>query len=152
MGGRLELVSPHPFFVGLVIVVGTWVAVSVLISHIGGWATLARQYGCAGEFVGPRWKLQSGQMRYLVGYNNCLTLGANREGLYISLALPFFLGHQPLFVHWRDISVTRKKVLWLKQVRLGLGREAPVPLQISERLADKLKASAGQSWPVEALG
>ena len=91
-------------------------------------------------------------MRYLVGYNNCLTLGANREGFYISLALPLFLGHPPLFIPWREISVTRKKVLWFKQVRLGLGREAPIPFQISERLAEKLRASAEQSWPVEALG
>lgn len=148
----MRLAFAHPFLFGVVIIVGLWVASSVLLSHLGGWAALARQYGCAREFVGPRWKLQSGQMRYLVGYNNCLTLGANREGLYISLAVPFFLGHQPLFIPWRDISVTRKKVLWLKQVRLGLGRETPVPFQISERLADRLKASAGQSWPVEALG
>ena len=147
----MRLVFAHPFLFGFVIIVGFWVAISVLLSHLGGWAALARQYGYSGEFVGERWKRQSGQMRYLMGYNNCLILGANREGLYISVAVPFLLGHPPLFIPWGEISVTREKVLWFKRAQLSLGRETPVPFQISERLADKLKASAGQSWPLEAL-
>ena len=112
---------------------------------------MARQYGCSEEFVGNRWRFESGQMRYLVGYNNCLTVGANREGLYISLVVPFLLGHPALFIPWSEISVTCKKVLWFKQVQLRLGGELKIPLQISERLANKLKQSAGKSWPVESL-
>ena len=140
----MSIVFAHPFPFGFVNFAGLWVAFSVLLSRIGGWATLARQYGCSGEFAGDRWRFQSGQMRYLVGYNNCLTVGANREGLYISLVVPFLLGHPALFIPWREISVSRKKVLWFKRVQLGLGCELPIPFQISERRADKLKQSAGK--------
>jgi len=147
----VSLVFARPLLFGFVIAVGFWIAFSVLLSHIGGWAILGRQYGFSEEFVGGRWRCQSGQMRYMVGYNHCLTVGAKREGLYISLAVPFLLDHPALFVPWREISVTRKKVLWFKLAQLSLGREKSVPFQISERLAVKLKASAGPSWPLEAV-
>jgi hypothetical protein len=132
---RVSLVFAHPFLFGLVTAADFWVATSVLLSHVGGWAILGRQYSYSEEFVGGRWMFRSGQMRYLVGYNHCLTIGANREGLYISLVVPFLLGHPALFIPWREISVTRKRVLCFKQARLAQGREAPIPFQICERLA-----------------
>jgi hypothetical protein len=129
--------------------VGSWAIIFTLISRVGGWATLAEQYRCEETFTGPRWSFQRGQMRWMVGYNNCLNVGADPRGLYLSILFPFRLGHPPLFIPWRDISYSSKKVLWVKFVELRLGREVTIPFRISNQLAEKLKTAAGTSWPIE---
>lgn len=146
-----HIADTHPLLVGLVLAMCIWIGVSILTSHIGGWASLARLYACSDGFSGDRWSFQSGQMRGMANYGNCLTIGANSQGLYLSILFLFRIGHPALFIPWREVSVTRKKVLWFKRVQLHLGRDLSIPLQISERLASKLKQSAGTSWPAESL-
>jgi len=88
----------------------------------------------------------------MTGYNNCLTIGANASGLYLSIIFPLRFAHPPLFIPWREISISRKKILWINIVELRLGREADVPLRIRNPLTEKLKAAAGTSWPSESSG
>jgi hypothetical protein len=61
------------------------------------------------------------------------------------------VAHPPLFIPWREISVSRKKVWWINQVRFCLGRELKIPLTIRDSLAQKLQSAAGSSWPVESV-
>ena len=151
----LNIAGAHPFLftvlLGVCLCVAFLFSVSYIISYTGGWASLARAYACSNGFSGDRWPFQSGWMRGIAGYSNCLTIGANPEGLYLSITLFPRIGHPALFIPWREISVTRKKVLWLERIQLRLGRELSIPLQVSERLASRLKESAGTSWPVESL-
>ena len=128
-----------------------WVAVSFLLSHGSGWAALAREYRTQEPYAGDRWRFQSAQMRWLLNFNHCLTIGANRTGLYLAILSPFRLAHPPLFIPWREISVRPTKLLWLRGVELRLGSELQIPLRIRESLAQKLRASAGTSWPTESL-
>jgi hypothetical protein len=96
--------------------------------------------------------ISEAQMRWLCGYNNCLSVGANPEGLYLS-TLPFFpLFHPPLFIPWTEVSFVRTKLFFVSGVRFELGREAHVPLWLRDRLAVRLKDAAGQAYPVESLG
>jgi hypothetical protein len=125
------------------------VVIMVLISHWGGWASLAEQYRSQDPFPGPVWKFQCGQFRWLANYNNCLTVGADPRGLFLWILPPFRIAHPPLFIPWREISVTRRKILWAKQVRFCLGSDLRIPLTIREGLAQKLQMAAGSSWPVE---
>lgn len=141
----------NPVLLGIVFMVVAWVAMFSAISRVGGWATLAGQYSCHETFTGPRWSFQQGQMRWMVGYNHCLNIGADPRGLYLSILFPFRIGHPPLFVPWRDISYVSKTFLWVKFVELRLGRETAIPLRISYRLAEKLKSAAESSWPIESV-
>ena len=138
-----------PFVLFFVICV--WMVVSFLSSYTSGWASLARRYACSSGFSSDRWSFHSGHMRWTANYSNCLTIGANAEGTLSIHSFLLRIGHPALFTPWREVSVTRRKVLWFKRVQLHLGRELSIPLQISERLASKLKQSAGTSWPVESL-
>jgi hypothetical protein len=80
-----------------------------------------------------------------------LTVGADPSGLYLSVMFLFRIGHPPLFLPWHEVSVRRRwKVLGLRYVELRLGQEEQLPFQISGTLADRIKAAAGASWPVEA--
>jgi hypothetical protein len=130
--------------------IGLWMAVLVILSHIGGWASLADQYRCTEPFEGSRWNFERGQFRWIAGYNNCLTMGADPRGLFLGIFPLFRVAHPPLFIPWREISVSRKKIFRVKYVRLLLGNELKIPLTISEPLAQKLQAAAGSSWPVES--
>ncbi len=86
-------------------------------------------------------------MRWLIGYNHCLTIGADPRGLYLSIFFPFRIAHPPLFIPWQDISLVSKTFLWVKYVELRLGRENAIPLRISDRLAQKLKSAAAGRMP-----
>jgi hypothetical protein len=89
-------------------------------------------------------------MRYGSHYGNCLTIGVNAQGLFLSLSIPFFPGHPPLFIPWNEITVRRTRVLWANCLELQLGRDPAIPFRIGERLAAKLAALAGEAWPKES--
>ena len=126
-----------------------WVVVGFLLGKVSGWAALGRDYAFPNPFDGKSWRFQCAQMRWMSNYNNCLTVGANEQGLYLSIFFVLRIGHPSLFIPWRDISVTRKKIWWARILELGLGQETPVPFRIREKLANRLKKAAGKSWPAE---
>ena len=143
-------VDRHPFlFVSATILVA-WVAVSLIISYTGGWNSLAHIFRCREAFSGLQCGWQSGQMRWLAHYRNCLTLGANPQGLYLAVSFPFRLAHPPLLIPWNEISLTRKRLLFVPMVRFQLGRELSVPLWVREPLANRLSEAAGTLWPKES--
>ncbi len=61
-----------------------WLLVGATISVIGGWFSLAKVYRTRVPFDGAKWRMQSGQMRWLANYSNVLTLGASPQGLYLA--------------------------------------------------------------------
>jgi hypothetical protein len=145
---------PAAFFVIFpVYFVVLWLLVSALISFVGGWRSLAKRFRLRGSFEGERWRWQSGQMRWLVGYHNCLTLGANEEGILLAIMFLLRFRHPSLLIPWNEVSVKRKR-LWIigEYVGLILGRETAVPLWIRASLAAKLRRAAVRHWPVEPVG
>lgn len=143
----------HPALIAIGALIFMCVIIFTGISHASGWAALAGQYRSQETFTGTCWSFQSGQMRWWTGYNNCLKVGGDPRGLYLTIAFPFLflIGHPPLFIPWRDITFVSKRFLWVKYVELRLGRETAIPLRINDRLAQRLKSAAGSSWPIEAV-
>ncbi len=124
-----------------------WVGVITGIGFLSGWNRLATRYRAEREFHGKLWRFQSGRMRWGMGYNNCLTVGADGLGLYLSMLLPFRMGHPPLFVRWQDLTVAPVKWLLFRGYRMEFRSEPGMSLSVSERLGDRLRAEAGQAWP-----
>jgi hypothetical protein len=87
-------------------------------------------------------------MRWIAGYGNCLTVGANEDGLYLATFPLFPLGHPPLLIPWDEVSHSKRKMLFFAMVRFELGRETAVPFWVRETLAERLKNAAGKAWPV----
>jgi hypothetical protein len=121
-----------------------------IISRVSGWFVLARRFRLAGGFDGVSFGFQSGQMRWLANYGNCLTLGANQDGLYLATMFLFRFMHPPLLVPWSEIKVVRKK-RWIfgEYVTFQMGRELAIPLRITGGPADRLREAAGIHWPIE---
>jgi hypothetical protein len=126
-----------------------WMLVCTIVSLIGGWFSLAKAYRTRSAFDGPKWRMQSGQMRYLMGYNNVLTIGVSPQGLYLASMFLFRFMHPPLLVPWSEIKVRSKKGWVFEYVTFTLGHELAIPLRIRGSLVQKLRASAGERWPVE---
>ena len=81
-----------------------WMVVCKLIAAAGGWRTLSQNYRAVSVFDGQKLWLKSIGMRKWTNYSNCITVGANKYGLYLSVLLIFRVGHPPLFFPWTDIS------------------------------------------------
>lgn len=131
----------------VLVILVCWACISYIIAHIGGWFTLARFYRLSGTFIGERWRFQSAQLRWKIGYNNCVTIGASPVGLYLSVMFILRFGHPSLFVPWSDISVRVIKGLFTPVLEFRFQQAPAIPLRVSERLSQKIRALAGTSWP-----
>lgn len=147
-------ITQHPAVLWLIIPaypIALFLGIAALLSYLGGWSALAKQFRLMGVFAGVRWKMQSGHMRGFAGYNNCLTVGCSPEGLYIAMIPLFRFRHPPLLVPWHEIAVSRRKIIFWDYVRLGLGRELDIPFTVRPKLAENLKLAAGDRWPTELV-
>jgi hypothetical protein len=145
-------VDQHPLAFGIADFLFLWVVVSFVISYTGGWAALAGKFRYRGKFNGPKWRGQSGKMRGLARYRNCLVVGGNPEGLYLAVFFPFRMAHPPMFIPWNEVTLTKSRVWFVPMVRFQLGRELSVPFWIRESLANRIRKVAGDAWPVESIG
>jgi hypothetical protein len=128
-----------------------WLFITAVVSFIGGWFSLAKVYRTGAPFNGAIWKMQSARMRSLMNYNNVLTIGASPEGLYLASMFLFRFMHPPLLIPWSEIKVQKVKGWTVEYVIFTLAHELPIPLKIRVNLAEKLRASAGNYWPIEEI-
>jgi hypothetical protein len=147
-------VQQHPVpFIALVLT-GMAAFRALLLNAIAiasGWRMLARHFAVQQPYSGQQWKWQSAMMRYFVGYNNCLSVGADQAGLFVRTMWGLRTGHPSLFVPWNEVSMGQP-TQWLgtKFVALSLGRTEQVPFRIRASLAARLQAVAGPGWPTPA--
>ena len=116
-----------------------WIGVCKLIAAAGGWGTLARDYRADSVFDSRKLWLKSLGMRKWTSYNNCINVGVNKYGLYLSVLPIFRVGHPPLFFPWTDISteVTRRRLL-PDVVKFNFAKQPDVPVIVSKRLAERI--------------
>jgi hypothetical protein len=145
-------IDRYPLAFGLADFVFLWLVVSVVLSYTGGWAALARKFRSQATFNGSKWRGESGYMRGIAHYNHCLVIGANPEGLYLSVFFLFRVSHPPLLIPWNEVTFSKSRVFFVAMVCLQLGREHPVPLSIRESLANKIREASGSAWPIETMG
>ena len=98
-----------PPFTYLLLIPTVWFSLSWLLSRISGWHRLAQRYPVSHTSESKTAEshtsesetasLRSGRIGP-VNYYSCLKFGVNDEGLLISIAPPFRVGHPPLFIPW----------------------------------------------------
>jgi hypothetical protein len=146
-----HFIEQHPMLFAAIFPIALWFLISALLSITSGWFSLSKVYRTEVPFEGAKWKGQSGRMRWLANYNSVLTLGANREGLYLACMFLFRFMHPPLLVPWREIKVRRSQAWFFEYVTFTLGHELAIPLGIQAKIADRLKGQAGDDWPIEEM-
>lgn len=134
---------PELFFTAFV---GFLIGLFFVIARLSGWTTLVTFYRFSNSFIGECWRFQSAEMRWKMGYNNCLTIGANESGLYLSVFFLFRFGHPNLFIPWTDISVNTKKGFIYTHMEFRFRQAPMIPFQVSERLGQRIAKAAGNAW------
>ena len=152
----MQTPSPPAIATGIVLFalffVAVWCAALFAVSRVSGWALLANRFRTDSTFPGPTWTWQSARLRWGCNYNNCLTLGSDPSGLYLSMMFIFSIGAPPLLVPWPEVTIVRRRqILFFRFVELRLGREEQVPMLIRENAADRIRSAAATSWPIEPV-
>ncbi len=128
------------------IFIGMWIFVSFLLSFLGGWYSLKNIYKKEITFNGEKWHFQSARIG-LVSYNSCVTVGADRNNLFLGVFFLFKIGHPDLVIPFADIEGKETKMLFFKYVKLKFKKNYSTNIVISKRLADKIEAHS--NWKYE---
>jgi len=129
-----------------------WVGVTLLLGFLSGWVSLAGEYRTSKPFSGDWWGLKSaymGPLGPLGSMRNCLNIGANQAGLYLSVFFVFRPGHPPLFIPWDDITVEDEKGIFFRNMVFHFRRVPSVLLRVRESLGREI-ISQGKIIPRDA--
>ena len=131
---------------GLALFITIWVAVSLILSFVGGWRSLAREYRAPHTVPDSGWierrALLSGRARY----KNALRLRADDAGIYLSVAFPFRVGHPPLFFPWEDLFALPGASAPMGYAELRFRRVTSPRMLVSEATLRRLDESAPRPW------
>lgn len=125
------------------VVLWGWFIIS-LVARLSGWSLLAERYRANAPSEGEQWRFQSVQMRYMSHYNNCLTFGADAQGLYIGMFFLLRAGHPPLLIPWGDLEIQPNKRFFVNGYDLRFRQVPDVYMWVRQSLGEKiLRASQG---------
>ena len=135
----------NPWVIPIFVVAWGWM-ITQGVARISGWSRLAEQYRATQPFQGEKWRFQSVQMRYLSHYNNCVTFGADFQGLYI--AMLFLLpGHPKLLIPWEELEIRPKERFIMGGYELSFPRVPGVTMWVMRRLGEKIVRAARERGP-----
>ena len=122
-----------------------WTLVTTLLGFLSGWFNLQAWYA-DDRNEKPILKLgfQSGSMGIGVNFSNCLTLTATRRGLSVRVWRMFGPFQRPLLFPWDEMKVTPKRYMFIRSVRLEIGRPPCGSLRLTEKVWNRLATAAGQ--------
>jgi hypothetical protein len=135
---RSTMANPEPFpyfgFVAPFLLVGFVSAISMFLSLVGGWHRLGQMFRASERPAGRRFRMESGSVGW-VSYNHCLTVSNSADGLYLSVMLPFRLGHPPLLIPWEEIHYMRtRRFLWMEDIVFEVGSPRIAKLCLPKRV------------------
>ncbi len=143
----LEMENLTGYYLPALIIV-SWFALMYLISRISGWSQLALYYQDVSPYEGRRRRFQSASMRWMMGYNNCLTFGPSRDGLHISIMFPMRIAHPNLMGPWSEISSSKYHGRFFKGYRLKFARCPEVNFIISDKLMARITGAVEGVTPI----
>jgi len=95
--------------------IGGWLAITCLLSLLGGWHSLARKYRSTSRYSGKLFYFASmglGRGFFPVGYGRCLFVRLNSDGLALSVFPLFRFFHPKLFIPWSAVSDCKRERFW----------------------------------------
>ncbi len=81
-----------------------WCVITYLLAWFGGWLKMSRKWAAPSNLSLEKRYFRSGRLGK-TKYNGALVTAATREGLYLSVLLPFRVGHKPLLVPWEELKL-----------------------------------------------
>jgi hypothetical protein len=136
------------FLIGFPIMAfGIFKLVITLVNLGLDWGRVEARFPNRPDEVLAVYELQSAIMGAGVQLTNCLTITACRTGMRVEMWRLFGRRSGPFFVPWRDLRVTRARMLLEAIAVVELGSPPVNTMKISGTLADKLAALVPDQWP-----
>jgi hypothetical protein len=130
--------------------IGMWLFVSVLLSVLSGWRSLARSYPALVPPEGQSFWFRTGSFGS-TNYSSCLHFTSGRAGLFLSVFLLFRPAHPPVFVPWSDVSVVFRRGWLLRYADFQFSKQPHVRMRLTRSLGEKILAAGGNAVrPTEA--
>jgi hypothetical protein len=105
-----------------------WVTVTAVISAVGGWGALGKEYRADGPAPTGTRSFQSGSFG-ITRYNGCLRIGHSEAGLFLAIFPLFRPFHPPLLIPWGAITRRTGEKHWgISYNVLEVGGSRPVRL------------------------
>lgn len=134
---------------GALLFVAFGYAVGSLLGSMGGWRSLAQAYPLRAALPAARRSFVGARVGSM-NYHGCLHVSADEAGLYIAVLALFRAGHAPLFIPWRDITVSSSRSAYGPMIRLRTRAVPASAIELPLGLAGWVKQQAGFStWPAE---
>lgn len=122
-----------------------------LAALISGWKKLAVHYPAGGDPEGETFRWRSigvGRM----GYSNCINLAAGKSGLRLSGSFLIRLGHDPLFLPWREITATAHRGWFFNYIDLRAAKTPELRIRLPRLLGEAaLRAGAPKAPQIPEL-
>lgn len=122
-------------------------------SRATGWHAVHEQYpdrhGYQGDWVGKDWDEVEVTFNNSTGVNS-IRIGADSQGLYISMWIGFRPFNPPIFVPWSDVSST-----WIKEipflprpdlVKFNFAMVPDVPVYVGAYIAEEIEKLSEGQW------
>src|SRR5438128_1154503 len=128
-----------PWLWPLLILPLTWTA-AMALGSAGGWGAVARAYPAHGRRPERVWRFRSLQIRagwLPSNYGGIVTVGADPDGLFFAVFLPFRPFHPPIFVPWAEVRTEARKGWLGSHVELRFEKVNGVMFRLSRKLAEE---------------
>lgn len=119
-----------------------WLLVTSLLGALSGWFDLQKRFPDRIEPARERLFGLSAIMGLGINLGFALNLDVCPTGLRFSLLRILGPFQRPFFVPWDEIVAERRDMLFVKAVRLSLGRTRPGHIRISAWAFDRIAASS----------
>lgn len=147
-----------PIFIVATFVVGfplLWIAALKIIARFSGWMKLAKLYPGAGSASGDRCGYASAGLRWLIGYNRCLTITVSAQGIYMRPMFVFRIDHAPILIPWDAVlKIEDKSLALFKRLDFTIRTDAPDKSATvsfyGNRLVNTLARHAIQQMPAQS--
>ncbi|MEI1280520.1 hypothetical protein V6Z05_19475 [Leptospira venezuelensis] len=114
-----------------------------MFSTLDGWQWLSENYKLNNEFFGEKSSWTSATMNG-ISFNNCFVLGANADGLYLSMIFLFRFGHSPLLIPWSEVTIGKRKFLFSDKAVIEFKKTPGIILTVSEELFSNFRSFVKQ--------
>lgn len=122
-----------------------WMAITGVVSLVGGWHELSNRFRCYEAIDGRRFSFASGAMGWAffpVNYGTCLFVTVGPTGFALSVLFPFRFLHPQLVIPWSEVERCEQMTRFLS--RYVVVQVAGVSRRIS--LSGKAGTAVFETW------
>lgn len=140
-----DLLEAHPF-----VTIAIWLLIIFsFLNLFGSWSKLTKRYATKYHFKGKTWKFQSASVGN-TAYSNCVTVGSDHQGLYLSPFVIFRFGHPAILIPWEQLTLITEERFFNQLYYLEVADCSKIRIFVSDRLLHRISQSSQGHFTIRA--